>query len=147
MYPTDHVDQGAAFARSTAGGRLPPAGRTRGMDMKAAGPVTTRCPGHSPKTYEVGAARLEEPGPDMIDEPETAATLARERLALRVVDPARARTLVIPCAPDGSAAYRGLGPRDYTCGACGRELAIGVRSGMFQGLAFACACGALNHVQ
>jgi hypothetical protein len=85
----------------------------------------------------------------MIDEPErtTAATLARERLALQVVEPARARTLVIPYTPDGSATYRGAGTRDYTCGACGRELAVGVRSGMFQGLAFACACGALNHVR
>jgi hypothetical protein len=88
----------------------------------------------------------------MIDEPECptrtiAAMVARERLALKVVDPALARTLVIPSTPDGSAAYRGVGTSDYTCGACGRDLAVGVRSGMFRGLAFACACGALNHVR
>jgi hypothetical protein len=84
----------------------------------------------------------------MLDETErtTPAAFSRKRLALQVVDPGRARTLVIPYARDGSAAYRGVGTQDYTCGACGRELAIGVRAGMFQGLAFACACGALNHV-
>ncbi len=54
---------------------------------------------------------------------------------------------MIPFQHDGSAAYRGLGRSDYACGACGRLLAVGVRAGMFQGLAFACGCGALNQVR
>ncbi len=82
-----------------------------------------------------------------MDEARRAAPKDRQRLVLEVVEPGRARAFVVPCQPDGSVAYRGLDLFDYTCGSCGRAVAIGVRPGMFQGIAFACACGALNHVR
>ncbi len=70
----------------------------------------------------------------------------RERIVLDVVERAAPRRFVISPHGDGSAAYQGLGASDYVCGACGRPVAVGVRPGMFQSLAFACPCGALNQV-
>ncbi len=70
----------------------------------------------------------------------------RQRIALEVVEPGRARGLVIPFPRDGSITYSGRCVSDYACGGCGQLLAIGVRPGMFQSLVFACGCGALNQV-
>ena len=70
----------------------------------------------------------------------------RERVALKLVEPRDARGLIIPGRRDGSVLYRGNGEADYACGSCGSLLCIGVRPGMFQALAFACKCGALNQV-
>lgn len=71
---------------------------------------------------------------------------ARERIALEVVDSSDARGLLVLPGPDGSVLFRGQGNADYACGRCGHLLAIGIRRGMFQRFAFACACGAVNQV-
>jgi hypothetical protein len=73
------------------------------------------------------------------------ARFLRSRVVLRVVDPGEARGFVIPHGA-GAAAFRGSGSADYSCGACGSLLAIGVRPGMFQSFVFSCRCGALNQV-
>jgi hypothetical protein len=53
-------------------------------------------------------------------------------------------TIVVPPGRGGGPAYRGPGEVDYLCGECGAVLCDGVMLGMFQALAFACRCGAVN---
>jgi hypothetical protein len=75
-----------------------------------------------------------------------AVTGQRARYRLQVAEHGETVGFVVPGRRDGSVAYRGLGPADYTCGGCGGILAIGVRPGMFRSLVFPCRCGALNSV-
>ena len=65
------------------------------------------------------------------------------RRVLRVLADDERRRFVL-AHHDGAPAFRGDGTTDY---ACGTLLAIGVSSGMFRSLAFACSCGALNALE
>jgi hypothetical protein len=67
----------------------------------------------------------------------------RTRIPLVVV-PRRARAIVVPPGRGGGPAYSGAGPVDLVCGACSALLCSGVAHGMFNALAFACQCGAVN---
>jgi len=69
---------------------------------------------------------------------------SRRRVALLVVPARTTAAVVVPPAPDGGPAYRGYGPVDLVCGACGSVVCAGVAEGMFVSLAFACRCGAVN---
>jgi hypothetical protein len=68
----------------------------------------------------------------------------RRRVTLTVLTRNGTSSIVVPPGPGGGPAYRGPGPADYLCGECGAVLCDGVSLGMFNALAFACRCGALN---
>ena len=72
---------------------------------------------------------------------------SRYSLRLAVIARRDTPTIVVPAGRGGGPAYRGPGEVDYLCGECGRVLCDGVTLGMFQALAFACHCGALNGVR
>ena len=71
---------------------------------------------------------------------------ARQRVVLRVVELGEGGGSVIPSHRYGTFPYRGYGTIDYTCGQCGRLLAMGARPRMFETVLIACGCGALNEV-
>jgi hypothetical protein len=68
----------------------------------------------------------------------------RRALRLEPVSAAWANGFVV--AAQAGPVFHGPGPADYLCGACDLVLCEGVGTGLFRGVMFRCACGALNRV-